>query len=110
GLPDPGLMNLPAICIILLLMLLLLAGVKQSARLNAGIVFIKLLTIFTFIAVAVFHIRPELWHPFAPFGWLSTTPEGARVGIVAGASMVFFAYIGFDAVSTAVEEARDPQK
>jgi basic amino acid/polyamine antiporter, APA family len=118
GLPDAltkgpmvgGIMNLPAILIILILMAMLLAGVKQSARLNAGIVFIKLLTIFTFIAVAVFHVHPDYWHPFAPYGWFSRAADGSTVGIFAGASVVFFAYIGFDAVSTAVEEARDPQK
>ena len=118
GLPDAltkgpmvgGIMNLPAILIILILMAMLLAGVKQSARLNAGIVFIKLLTIFTFIGVAVFHVHPDYWHPFAPYGWFSRAADGSTVGIFAGASVVFFAYIGFDAVSTAVEEARDPQK
>jgi APA family basic amino acid/polyamine antiporter len=110
GHPDPGIMNLPAILIILALMGMLLAGVKQSARLNAAVVFIKLLTIFTFIAVAVSHVQPDLWHPFAPFGWYGHAANGEKTGIIAGAALVFFAYIGFDAVSTAVEEARDPQK
>jgi APA family basic amino acid/polyamine antiporter len=105
-----GLVNLPAAGIILILMALLLAGVKQSARLNAGIVFIKLLTIAVFIAVALFHVHPANWTPFAPFGWFSRGADGKTVGILAGASLVFFAYVGFDAVSTAVEEARDPQR
>lgn len=105
-----GLFNVPAGGVILILMALLLAGVKQSARLNAGIVFIKLLTLFTFIAVAIFHVKTTNWTPFSPFGWFSRNPDGHTTGIFAGASVVFFAYIGFDAVSTAVEEARDPQK
>lgn len=118
GLPDNltkgpvagGLVNLPAILIILLLMFLLIIGIKQSARLNAGMVFIKLLTIGIFICVSVFNINPTNWSPFMPFGWFDTTADGKTVGILAGASLVFFAYVGFDAVSTAVEEARDPQK
>jgi APA family basic amino acid/polyamine antiporter len=107
---DPGLVNLPAVAIILILMLLLIAGVKESARLNMGMVFVKLLTIATFIAVAVFHVNPANWHPFMPFGWFSHTEGGNTVGILAGASLVFFAYVGFDAVSTAVEESRNPQR
>ncbi|MFM7084289.1 MAG: APC family permease, partial [Hyphomicrobium sp.] len=118
GLPDfltkgpvaGGLVNLPAMIIILLLMLMLIVGIKQSARLNAGMVFIKVLTIIIFITVSIFNINPINWSPFMPFGWFDTTPEGNTVGILAGASLVFFAYVGFDAVSTAVEEARDPQK
>jgi basic amino acid/polyamine antiporter, APA family len=118
GLPDVltkgpiagGIVNLPAVLIILILMALLLAGIKNSARLNAGMVFIKLITIFTFIAVAIFNVHPDYWHPFAPFGWFSYGEDGKTIGILAGASVVFFAYVGFDAVSTAVAEARDPQK
>ncbi len=107
---QPGLVNLPAVAIILILMVMLIVGVKESARLNAAMVFIKVLTIAVFIGVAAFHIKPELWTPFMPFGWFSTTPDGHTVGVLAGASLVFFAYVGFDAVSTAVEEARDPQR
>lgn len=107
---DPGLMNLPAIAIILVLMAMLIIGVKQSARFNAVMVFIKLLTIFVFIAVASQHIQPDLWSPFMPFGWYELQEGGKTVGVLAGASMVFFAYIGFDAVSTAVEESKDPQR
>lgn len=108
--PDPGLMNLPAAGIILILMALLIVGVKQSARLNAAMVFVKLLTIFVFIAVAIFHVKPDLWSPFMPYGWFGTLEDGKTVGVLAGASIVFFAYVGFDAVSTAVEEARNPQR
>lgn len=105
-----GSVNLPALSIILILMLMLILGVKQSAKLNAAMVFIKVLTISIFIAIASFNILPENWHPFMPFGWFDTLPDGKTVGILAGASLVFFAYVGFDAVSTAVEESRDPQR
>ncbi len=106
----PGIMNLPAIVIILMLMVMLIIGVKESARLNAGMVFIKLLTIVVFISVAVFHVDPANWSPFMPFGWFDTLPDGKTVGVLAAASLVFFAYVGFDAVSTAVEEAKNPQR
>lgn len=105
-----GLVNLPAASIILILMGLLIVGVKQSAQLNAAMVFIKLLTITVFVSIAAFNVNPANWHPFLPYGWFSTLPDGKTVGVLAGASLVFFAYVGFDAVSTAVEEARDPQR
>lgn len=105
-----GLINLPAFSIILILMVLLIVGIKESARLNAGMVFVKLLTIAVFIGVALFHIQPENWSPFIPFGWFDHTPDGKTVGVLAAASLVFFAYVGFDAVSTAVEEAHNPQR
>lgn len=107
---DHGLINLPAAAIILVLMGMLIIGVKESARLNAGMVFIKLLAIGIFLSVGIFHIDTTLWHPFMPFGWFDKTPEGTTVGVLAGASLVFFAYVGFDAVSTAVEESKNPQK
>ena len=104
-----GLINLPATAIILLLMLLLIIGVKHSAKVNNAMVFVKLLTITVFIAVALFNVHPENWHPFMPFGWFQVLPDGKTTGVLAGASLVFFAYVGFDAVSTAAEEAQDPQ-
>ncbi len=109
-----GIVNLPAVCIIMVLMGLLIVGVKESARLNAGMVFVKLLTICVFIGVASLNVKPELWTPFMPFGWFDhiTDANGKdhTIGVLAAASLVFFAYVGFDAVSTAVEEARDPQR
>ncbi len=105
-----GIVNLPAFGIVFLLMIMLIIGVKETARVNAAMVAVKLGTIAIFLAVAIFNIHPENWTPFAPFGWFEHTPEGRPVGILAGASLVFFAYVGFDAVSTAVEEARDPQR
>lgn len=105
-----GLINLPASLIILSLMGLLILGVRESSRVNVVMVFVKLLTITVFIAVAGFNIHPENWHPFMPFGWFSEGSGGKPIGVLAGASIVFFAYVGFDAVSTAVEEARNPQR
>jgi len=118
GLPDAltkspelgGMINLPASLIILILMGMLIKGAKQSAQLNTAMVFVKILAIIIFISVAVFNVHPENWHPFMPYGWFNTLPDGKTVGVLAGASLVFFAYVGFDAVSTAVEEAKDPQR
>lgn len=113
---DGGIVNLPAVIIILLLMLMLIIGVKQSARLNAAMVFVKLLTIGVFVFVAARFVFSDieaakaLWTPFMPFGWFGTGEDGKHFGVLAGASLVFFAYVGFDAVSTAVEEAKNPQK
>ncbi len=105
-----GLINLPAAGIVLILMVLLMLGMRESARTNMVMVFVKLLTISVFIGVAVFHVNPANWSPFMPFGWSGHSPEGKPVGVLAGAAMVFFAYVGFDAVSTAAEEARNPQR
>jgi basic amino acid/polyamine antiporter, APA family len=105
-----GIINLPAAAIILVLMGLLIIGVKQSAQLNAGMVFVKVLTICVFVSIAAFNVNPDNWHPFMPFGWFNTLPDGKTTGVLAGASLVFFAYVGFDAVSTAVEEAKNPQR
>ncbi len=105
-----GIINLPASAIIILLMGMLIKGAKQSAHLNTAMVCIKLLAIIIFVSVAAFNVHPANWHPFMPFGWFQTLPGGKTVGVLAGASLVFFAYVGFDAVSTAVEEAKDPQR
>lgn len=105
-----GFINLPAFCIIWVLTILLMIGVKESARFNNIIVVIKLSTIAIFIALASMHINSDNWQPFMPFGWFSTLENGKNVGVLAGASLVFFAYFGFDAVSTAAEEAKNPQR
>lgn len=104
-----GIVDLPAAGIILILMAMLIVGVKQSARLNAAMVFLKLLVIVVFITLAFGNIDASNWDVFAPFGWFTKTNDGHTIGILAGASMVFFAYIGFDAVSTASAEAKNPQ-
>ncbi len=96
-----GIFDVPAAAIIFALGGLLCFGVKHSARINAVVVAIKLLTIGFFILVAAFNVNSANWHPFFPFG---------TTGVMMGASLVFFSYIGFDALSTAVEEAIDPQR
>jgi basic amino acid/polyamine antiporter, APA family len=105
-----GVVNLPAAAIILVVMLTLFSGVKQSATVNNLIVAVKLLAIALFLAVAAFHLRPALWRPFMPFGWFGQTQGGSTAGILAAASLVFFAYRGFQNVSVAVEEARNPRR
>jgi APA family basic amino acid/polyamine antiporter len=105
-----GIINLPAFTIIWLLTLLLIVGVKESARFNNIMVVVKLSTIVIFIAIAALHLNTDYWHPFIPFGWYDTLPDGKTIGVLAGASLVFFAYFGFDAVSTAAEEAKNPQR
>jgi APA family basic amino acid/polyamine antiporter len=118
GLPDyltkapalGGVINLPAASIILLLMMMLIIGAKEGARLNTAMVFVKLLTIVVFLVVGVGYVNPDNWVPFMPFGWFDHTADGHPIGILAAASLVFFAYVGFDAVSTATEEAKDPQR
>lgn len=105
-----GVVNLPAIVVILFLMFLLIIGVKETARINAAAVTIKLIAVAIFVGVAIFNVHPANWSPFLPFGWFGHDVDGKPIGVLAGASLVFFAYVGFDAVSTAVEEAREPQR
>ncbi|HWP00910.1 MAG TPA: amino acid permease [Methylococcus sp.] len=105
-----GVINLPAAGIVLILMFLLILGVKESARLNSVMVTVKVLTIAVFVAVASQHVNPDYWDPFLPFGWFDHDSTGRPIGVLAGASIVFFAYVGFDAVSTAAEEARNPMR
>ena len=97
----PVLLNLPAFAIVMLITWLLLLGVRESATANNIMVTIKLLVIGLFIAAGLTHIDPANYHPFAPHGFR---------GIHQGAAIVFFAYIGFDAISTAAEETKNPQR
>src|SRR5450756_3210108 len=85
----------------MLITVLLLQGAKESVRANNIMVVIKLLALGLFIAVGATHLHPENFHPFAPNGFR---------GIHQGAAIVFFAYIGFDAISTAAEETKNPQR
>jgi APA family basic amino acid/polyamine antiporter len=102
GAPPPvGIINLPAVIITLLIMVLLVVGVRESARFNAVMVAIKVVAVLFFIAAGATYVEPANWTPFAPYGW---------PGIMAAAAVVFFAYIGFDAVSTTAEEAKNPQR
>ncbi|MDQ8166630.1 MAG: amino acid permease [Gemmatimonadota bacterium] len=99
--PIPILVNLPAFGVVVAITLLLLRGVKESARANNIMVVIKLLVLTLFVVVGGMHIDPANYKPFAPNGFR---------GIHQGAAIVFFAYIGFDAISTAAEETKNPQK
>ena len=98
---EGGLVDLPAVLIIVALAGLLSIGARESSRFNTAIVFVKLSAIAVFIGVAVFHVDMSNWQVFMPFGWN---------GVMTGAALAFFAYIGFDAVSTAAEETINPQK
>ncbi|MGH9371656.1 MAG: amino acid permease [Vicinamibacterales bacterium] len=101
--------NLPAMIIVLLVTGLLVRGIQESATANAIIVVIKLSVVLAFIAAGVAYVRPENWTPFIPPN-TGTYGEYGWSGVVRGAGVVFFAYIGFDAVSTAAQEARNPQR
>ncbi|MGC8821917.1 MAG: amino acid permease [Desulfurella sp.] len=96
-----GVVNVPAMGIILFLTWLVYLGIRESATFNNIAVIFKVSVILFFIAVAVWHIKPVNWHPFMPYGWH---------GVMAGAAIIFFAYIGFDAVSTAAEESKNPAR
>lgn len=96
-----GVINLPAILIIAVITGLLIIGVKESTTVNNIMVGIKLIVVLLFIIIGVTHVKPSNWTPFMPYGWK---------GVFQGASIIFFAYIGFDAVSTAAEEVKNPQK
>ena len=101
GLPIHGIMNLPAFCIICLIGILLIRGTRESALVNSIIVTVKLAIVLFFIAIGSGHVNTGNWTPYFPFGW---------GGTLFGAFFVFFAYIGFDAISTAAEEAKNPQR
>jgi len=99
---EVAIMNLPAFLITIAVSLLLFVGIKESARVNAILVIVKLFLIGLFIYFGLPHFNPdEHWQEFAPNGWK---------GIMTGAALVFFAYVGFDAVSTTAEEAKNPQR
>jgi APA family basic amino acid/polyamine antiporter len=98
----PGtVINLPAVIIVLLIMVLLVIGVRESARVNAVMVAIKGVVVIFFIAAGAKYVQTDNWVPYQPYGWS---------GVMAAAAVVFFAYIGFDAVSTTAEEAKNPQR
>jgi len=101
-------LNVPAMFVVAVVTVLLIVGIKESANFNNVIVVLKLTVILTFIGVGIAYINKANWHPFVPpadaagnFGWR---------GVIHGAAVIFFAYIGFDAVSTAAQEAKNPQR
>jgi basic amino acid/polyamine antiporter, APA family len=104
-----ALFNIPAVLIIAVVTTLLVVGIKESASANNVIVFIKLAVVVLFIVLVVRHINPDNWTPFIPANTGDREHFGFS-GVVAGAAIVFFAYIGFDAVSTAAQEAKNPQR
>jgi APA family basic amino acid/polyamine antiporter len=97
----PILLNIPAALIVLAITAVLYVGVRESTRANNVMVMVKLAVLTLFVGLGAMHINPENYTPFAPNGW---------AGIHQGAAIVFFAYIGFDAISTAAEETRNPQR
>jgi len=98
----PGaVLNLPAVIIVLLIMVLLVVGIRESARFNAVMVAIKIVAVLFFLVTGIWYVQPENWTPFMPYAWS---------GVMTGAAVVFFAYIGFDAVSTTAEEAKNPSR
>lgn len=96
-----GFVNLPAILMVLFMTWLLLRGTKESKTVNNIMVFVKLGVILLFIIVGSFYVEPANWTPFMPYG---------TSGVLAGAAAVFFAFLGFDAISTSAEDAKNPQR
>ena len=114
-------LDLPALLISLILTIILVKGIRESAGLNSLIVMVKVAIVLLVIGVGAFYVDPKNWHPFAPYGLTGisffgktlvgqTGAGGEPLGMLAGAAVVFFAYIGFDSVSTHTEEARNPQR
>jgi APA family basic amino acid/polyamine antiporter len=113
--------NMPAIIIVLIVTIVLVKGISESAGFNALMVFIKVAAVLFVILVGYWYIDPDNWVPFAPYGWTgvsffgqpllgASNAAGEPVGVLAGAAIIFFAYIGFDSVSTHAEEAVKPQR
>jgi APA family basic amino acid/polyamine antiporter len=94
-------MNVPALLVVLAITAILVVGIRESARFNAAMVILKVAVVLFVIVVGAFHVDPTNWQPFMPYG---------PPGVFKGAAYIFFAYIGFDAVSTHAEEARNPQR
>ena len=94
-------MNLPAALVVLAISVVLVVGIRESATFNAAMVLLKLVVVIFVIVVGSGHIDTNNWHPYLPYGW---------PGVLRGAGYIFFAYIGFDSVSTHAEEARNPQR
>jgi APA family basic amino acid/polyamine antiporter len=116
-----AIVNLPAVIVVAIVTMVLVKGISESASLNALMVFIKVAAVVFVILVGSFYVNPENWRPYAPYGWTGVSffgipmlgqsnAGGEPVGMIAGAAIIFFAYIGFDSVSTHAEEAVNPQR
>ncbi len=113
--------DLPVVAIAFIVTVVLVKGIKESAGFNAGMVIVKVAVVLLVIVLGAMYVKPENWQPFAPFGYSGlslfghtviggNSTEGAPVGVLAGAAMIFYAYIGFDSISTHAEEAREPNR
>jgi len=113
--------DLPAVLITFAVTVVLVKGIKESANFNAGMVIVKVAIVLLVIVLGAMYVKPANWIPFAPFGFSGLSifghtvlgepgTGGAPVGVLAGAAMIFFAYIGFDSISTHAEEAKNPQR
>ncbi len=105
-----GVLNVPAIFIIACVAGLLMAGTRESANINAALVVVKIVALLVFIAVAAPHFDAANLDPFMPYGFAKNDVDGAQRGVMAAAAIIFFAYYGFDAISTAAEEAKRPDR
>lgn len=105
-----GVINVPAIFIIAAVAGMLIYGTRESATLNAILVVVKLLALALFITVCLPLFDASNFEPFMPYGFPRSGPPGAEVGVMAAAAIIFFAFYGFDAIATAAEEAKDPER
>lgn len=106
-----GIINLPAVVIIAVVAGLLMLGTRESARINSALVVLKIVTLALFVAVALPHFDAANLHPFAPNGYSSVPGEGGvKYGVMGAAAIIFFAFYGFDAISTAAEETKQPER
>ncbi len=106
-----GALNLPAVLIVFAVAGLLIAGTRESATLNAALVVVKILALGVFVAIALPHFDATRLDPFMPFGFAKTMgTDGVERGVMAAAAIIFFAFYGFDAISTAAEETKDPAR
>ena len=106
-----GVVNLPAVAIVAVVAGLLMLGTRESARINTVLVLIKIVTLALFVGVALPHFDAANLHPFTPYGFGSPTGAGGvKYGVMGAAAIIFFAFYGFDAISTAAEEAKNPER
>lgn len=103
-----GVINLPAIAIVLAVTGMLAKGTRESATVNAVLVVMKISALLLFVLFALPHFDPARFEPFLPYGFLAHEADGAQRGVMAAAAIIFFAFYGFDAISTAAEEAKNP--